>query len=295
MEPFMRNKTKSGFTLVELLVVIVVIAVLAGMLLPVLAKAKRRAQQIQCLNNMKQWGMAQLMYVDDSQDVFPKTKIPNGTPGTGGAYSEDTPMWIDLTGVEFNNNMNKTSYGRDAWFNALPSYVANKPLWEYAISSSGPHSFVNSKTVFMCPTAVSRGLDSNRTGSPGSMDSQYVPFNYSMNSKGTDGLPANSLLKTSMISRPSAFVLFCDVRTREDESPYYGTDPSKQKKVCSPQCYTTRFSSRHNAGADITFSDGHATYCKYSYVCVPRAGVPADPGMGDVNWSFDGHQVAPGD
>src|ERR1035441_3548765 len=104
-----------------------------------------------------------------------------------------------------------------------------------------------------------------------------------MNSKGTDGLATNILLKTSMIRNSSAFVLFSEVRTRTDETPYYGTDTAKQQIIDTPQVYTTRFSSRHSAGAGITFSDGHADWYKYDYVCVARNGKPADPGRSDIN------------
>ena len=284
-------KSSRGFTLIELLVVIAIIAILAGMLLPALARAKQKANKISCLGNLKQWGLAQTMYVEDSEQVFPRTKIPNGTPGTGGSYNEDTPYWIDLTGVEYYDRQNGAAYGRDAWFNALPPLVAKQPLWQYAVASSGPHDFITSKSVFLCPTAAAKGLDANKTSNPGSMDSQYVPFNYGMNSKGTDGLATNTVLKTSMVVHPSAFVLFSDVRTRADEAPYAGTDSAKSQIVCTPQCYTTRVSSRHEAGANITFSDGHAAYYRYSYLCTTRDGKAADPGLTDINWSCDGHMI----
>ena len=62
---------RKRFTIVELLVVISVIAILAGMLLPALNSAREKARSIICLNNMKQWGLAIGMYCDSSNDYYP--------------------------------------------------------------------------------------------------------------------------------------------------------------------------------------------------------------------------------
>lgn len=73
-----------GFSLIELLVVIAIIALLAGMLLPVLARAKRTGQGAVAINNMRQIVVAATLYADDNRDHFPATMsaAPDGIPET---------------------------------------------------------------------------------------------------------------------------------------------------------------------------------------------------------------------
>ena len=81
-----------AFTLIELLVVIAIIAILAALLLPALAKAKQKANATECLNNLKQWGLATVLFANDNDDFLPKDGTPNGTSTTSGWY-------IDLPGI----------------------------------------------------------------------------------------------------------------------------------------------------------------------------------------------------
>src|SRR6185436_5273896 len=70
----------TAFTLIELLVVIAIIAILAALLLPVLGRSKRKVRITQCLMNLKQQGMAIMMYCHDHEDRFPPAYV-NETNG----------------------------------------------------------------------------------------------------------------------------------------------------------------------------------------------------------------------
>ncbi len=115
---------KSAFTLIELLVVIAIIAILAALLLPALSQAKEKAKAAQCMNNLKQIGLAATMYAQDNNDTY-----------------------FNLGGGEIPN------YG--CWFKDPDSTVLlapNDPLAYWALGYLD--YFAKNRTLFHCPSCV---------------------------------------------------------------------------------------------------------------------------------------------
>ena len=132
-----RALTKSGFTLVELLVVIGIIALLLSLLLPALSKARAAAQNIQCQSNLRQWGVGVSMYIQQYNGYI---------PSEGGSYgytsANSLECWDD----------------RSAWYNIPPTMLANANQTYYDMSTA----YVNGtaalpgngdSSMYVCPSA----------------------------------------------------------------------------------------------------------------------------------------------
>jgi prepilin-type N-terminal cleavage/methylation domain-containing protein/prepilin-type processing-associated H-X9-DG protein len=285
--PRFEKSSPTGFTLIELLVVIAIIAILAAMILPALAAAKRKAQEVACLSQLRQWGLALQVYSSDGDDYIPR----DGTD-TSGSYSSYT-----------GNTSGPGSPGDPvAWFNVLPPLVADKPLTNYyaTIRGANPATFRASypfpgndlgSKLWLCPSIQTGSADNSSFLSGG----QFGFFSYVMNldlkllSSINNGVNGNDFVYPNMPKltsirnpSPSSVVFmteFCFSPTLE--SWQIPTPPSPPlQNGCFPACRWSYFVKRHNNGGNIVFLDGHAQYYKWSYIYNPL-GVNA-PGQGRV-------------
>jgi prepilin-type N-terminal cleavage/methylation domain-containing protein len=119
----------AAFTLIELLVTMALIAILAALLLPALARAKDKSRAIQCTGSLRQWGLAMRMYADDNNDFLPRRG----------------------QGVQTLTLITRT----DDWFNALPPYF-NQPTFAQCVAN-GKKPAAGEHGIFICPDATDPG------------------------------------------------------------------------------------------------------------------------------------------
>ncbi len=124
-----------AFTLIELLVVIAIIAILAGMLLPALGRAKEAGRRIACANNMRQLTLSATMYADDEKGLYPARRLPPAWPTALADYFKDLRLLLcPSDGPNPKTNLSNPSYPYDS---APRSYLINgwNDYWQMVLSN----------------------------------------------------------------------------------------------------------------------------------------------------------------
>lgn len=250
---------RKGFTLVELLVVIGIIAVLIGVLMPALTKARKLSQRAQCLAQMKQIGTALMMYVAENKGRTP-IQVYNYVPHWG------DPAQYDQPAVPSGAHLN----GRNA-FATLLTFLGGE------------------KRVFVCPAAYDFSWFSAADNPTALSDTSYMG-NQSVYDRRLSKIRKSSEVIYLQENRHRWNIAWLRPALRNPPDPVTGPPPTPA--IYSMWCWDNpnprsngqrwgqEYSSIHDDGGNLVYVDGHAEWRRHLDLKARDFGLTGGPGVG---------------
>jgi prepilin-type N-terminal cleavage/methylation domain-containing protein len=239
-----------AFTLIELLVVIAIIAILAGMLLPVLGKSKQRAHVVKCLSNLRQIGLGMQMYLGEYNNTFP--------PGATVQFTPSITDWDSPKNYVIGNFLG----GNDP----NPTNMPNVPLAKDRLLNP----YVPARQAWTCPS--DHGWEKGMYPTTAGVVGDSYRFNWLLQEAyySTSGVAEDSdfnlgLKKESWVPDPTRFIMFHDMAVYPWQ--YAAVEVSQWHNTANPgkvwNAKTVKSNPEKMVGT-IGFVDGHAKLCDFS-------------------------------